>query len=65
MSMVSRVIDVLNFSTLKVIDVLTLLGHRCPEPYQVSSILGGRVGAAAKPPLLWRLAITKPRIWSA
>ena len=30
-----RVIDVLAFLTLKVIDVLNLLGHRCLEPYHL------------------------------
>ena len=30
-----RVIDVLDIQTLKVIDVLILLGHRCLEPYQL------------------------------
>ena len=31
----NRVIDVLDILTLKVIDVLNLLGHRCLEPYQL------------------------------
>ena len=31
-----RVIDVLDFLTLKVIDVLNLLGHRCPGLYQIT-----------------------------
>jgi hypothetical protein len=33
--MVNRVIDVLTEMTLKVIDVLTVSGHRCPDSYQL------------------------------